>query len=117
MAEVLRRKLPGVALKTNAGEVEFYNGRIIYASERVQWVQMKHPLHKLVYLMGETFLYWCERCKCDVWEQEFIINHFRGCPFCRGPVKIMGEGEKVRLHFRFAPDTSWSQWWAQRYEW
>ncbi|MBF6570512.1 MAG: hypothetical protein IVW54_16720 [Candidatus Binataceae bacterium] len=111
----IKRALPGLALRDNKDNIPFYRGRIIYASERIQWVEMEHAEHKLVFLVGETYLYWCPRCNCNVWEQEVTMRGRRTCPFCEGRILALSPGDTVRLHYRYMPDGKWATWWAERW--
>jgi hypothetical protein len=110
------RTLPGVAQRNSLGKIEFRKGTVIYASPRIQHVEMDDKRWPLVQLIGETFIYWCFRCATTVWEKEAMaLNGF--CPFCGGSLYIVGPDDKVRLHYRHAEDASWASWWAEKYDW
>jgi hypothetical protein len=111
-----KRSLPGVAQRNWLGKVEFRKGVVIYASPRIQYVEADDRRNKLIYLVGETFIYWCFRCEVTVWEKEAMASAGY-CPFCKSNLYIVSEGEKVRLHYRHAADASWSSWWAEKYDW
>lgn len=123
----IKRILPGRAMRDNNDKIPFYKGRVIYASERIQWIQTNHPEHKLVYLIADTYLYWCDRCKISVWEQEVMTHGVRRCPFCLGRILALSPGDTVRLHYRYnakpkneaglTPADVWGAWWAERWEW
>lgn len=117
MADVgpITRKLPGLAMKDNAGNIPFYRGQLVYASERIQWVRTNHPEHKLVFLIADTYTYWCEACRITIWEQEIMARGVRRCPFCLGRILALSPGDWVRLHYRYAPDGRWASWWAERW--
>jgi DNA-directed RNA polymerase subunit RPC12/RpoP len=110
----IRRKLPGVALRDSKENIPFYRGQVCYASERIQWVMTNHPEHKLVFLVGRTYLYWCPRCRTDVWQEEVTMRGVRNCPFCQGHILALSPGDLVRVHYRYSPDAAWAEWWAQR---
>jgi DNA-directed RNA polymerase subunit RPC12/RpoP len=111
-----KRTLPGEAQRNSFGKIEFRKGIIIHASPRMQYVEMDDVRWPLVYLVGETFIYWCIRCEITVWETEATAN--RGyCPHCQAGLFIVGVGERVRLHYRYAPDKSWASWFAEKYDW
>lgn len=110
----VQRSLPGLALRDSKQNIPFYRGRIVYASERIQWVTMEHPEHKLIFLVGDTYLYWCPRCRTDVWEQEVTRRGRRTCPFCETRVLALSPGDWVRCHYRYHPLAKDGNWWAQR---
>lgn len=109
----IERKLPGLPMLDNQGKVPFYFGRITSASERVQWVRSTHPEHKLIFLIGDTYCYWCPVCRHTVWQAEATIRGRMTCPACEGRILALSEGDQVRLHFRYAPNAAWSAWWAE----
>lgn len=111
------RRLPGRAQRNRLDQIEFRKGYVIFASPRVQYVETDAKAHRLVYLIGDTFIYWCFKCQCTVWEKEVTQQGGRHCPFCRGPIFIISEGEKVRLHYRYAHDSTWASWWAEKWDW
>lgn len=120
----LRRHLPGTAGRNGKNEIIFLKGYVIYASSRVQWVETESKIHRIVSLIGETFLYVCDRCVCSVLQCELIPpeNPFEqpGCPFCQSKVPVLHQvrvGDKVRVHFRYAKDHSSAAWWGERWEW
>ena len=115
----LRRRLPGIATRKPDGSVMFLAGRIIYASERVQWVQTESRLDnaRLVFLIGDSYLYFCERCRCSVYQPEIKYLTARPCcPFCLNVVQFCKAGTRVRVHFRSATDRSWANWWGEVWE-
>ena len=111
-----KRTLPGVAQRNSLEKIEFRAGTILHASPRMQYVESKDKRWPLVYLIGETFIYWCFKCSATIWEKE-AQEHRGFCPFCASNLFIVGVGEKVRLHFRHAPDKSWASWYAEKYDW
>jgi DNA-directed RNA polymerase subunit RPC12/RpoP len=117
MAEVgpITRKLPGVAMIDNAGNIPFYRGQVIYASERIQWIETNIPdeRNKLVFMVGDTYLYWCVACEITVWQQEINAHFVRRCPFCLGRILALSPGDWVRLHYRYMPDGRWANWWGE----
>lgn len=125
IASQIRRRLPGKAVLDSKGNVDFRRGRIIYSSPRIQYVEADHPIHKLVFLVGSTYMYWCPACTCTVWEQELHIFRDAGgvlppghCPFCCGPLRRVQPGDKVRLHYRYDHRAlSHGDWWAERWNW
>jgi hypothetical protein len=117
-AQQIRRRLPGIAGKyAYKDEIIFLKGVIIYASERVQAVETDSKIYRLQHLLGSTYLYWCAACPCTVYEEEVTRQGKRACPFCGGPIEPLKVGDKVRLHYRFAKDGNWAQWWGERWEW
>lgn len=113
----ITRKLPGIAQRNEMGEIRFIRGVIIYASVRVQWVETDSKMIGNAHLIGSNFLYWCDACHCSVYEEEILRIGRHACPFCDRPVAPCPVGTKVRLHFRFAQDASWAEWWAEVWEW
>jgi hypothetical protein len=113
-----RRKLPGLALRDGKGNIPFENGRVIYSSERIQYVEVPHKEFP-VFLVADTYLYWCPKFQVPIYGQELMKPGFgmlsRGtrCPFCKEELKPAKVGDKVRIHFRHAKDASWAQWWAE----
>lgn len=116
----IKRILPGVALRVErTGEIPFYKGVLTYASERIQYVVLEHPEHKLVFLIGETYAFYCEPCKKTLWQQELQAHMRQGwyhCPFCQQRVRALKPGEKVRVHYRYSKDGSSGMWWAELWE-
>jgi hypothetical protein len=110
----ITRKLPGESQRDNQGKIPFYKARVIYSSERVQWLETNHPEHKLVFLIGRTYLYWCPNCQTDVWQEEVNNRGVRNCPFCLGRILALSPGDRVRIHYRFGRDLAWAEWWGQR---
>jgi hypothetical protein len=118
IAPQIRRKLPGKATLNPRGEITFMRGYVTYASPRVQWVETDSKEYRLVALIGETYIYWCPRCSCTVWEQELMMLGARTCPFCAGTLQNVLRGDKIRLHYRYDPKAlSWGNWWGERWEW
>jgi hypothetical protein len=135
-----RRRLPGMASRTAAGEVDFRKGTVTYASERIIYIEQDHPEHKLVFACGQNYFYWCPMCGSTVYEEElhkfnsFVladIGLVKCCPHCAGwgpdakivsgteltPIKI---GDKVRTHYRYMVDAhgipTSGNWWAERWD-
>lgn len=109
----ITRHLPGLALRDQKGNVPFYRGQVTYASERIQWVTTNHPEHKLVYLIGETYLYLCPKCRISVWEAEVTMRGRRTCAFCETRVLAASPGDWLKLHYRYHPQAEYGQWWAE----
>lgn len=124
MSTTEKRKLPGIAQRNSLGRIEFRRGNVIRANEYIQHVEMVDERNKLIVLIGETFLYWCAKCKISIWQFELDEQARKdepaGCPFCHSGVFIVSEGDMVRLHYRM-PDHldhgSSAAWWAERYDW
>jgi len=119
----IERHLPGAPSCSSDGKVDYRPGTVGSATERMQFIDMKHPEHKRVILLGSTYVYWCSSCQRTVYEHDVtafgsvVQGGFRGttnirvCPFCAtwGPtghpidgtqlswVKV---GTKLRLHYR-----------------
>jgi len=110
----VKRVLPGLAVKDRAGNIPYYRARIINQSDRIQWAQTNHPEHKLVYFAGDTFMWWCPRCRHTVWEQECQMRFIRNCPMCQGKVLALSPGDWLQIHFRHAVNLSWANWWGWR---
>lgn len=115
----IKRTLPGHALRDGKKNIVYHRGHVIYSSVRVQYVETDSKPHPLVYLIGDTYAYYCKNPSCGamVYEQEVMKMGARKCPFCSAPIEQLQRGQKVRLHFRFASDGSWANWWAERWDW
>ena len=121
------RILPGIVYEGGWGR--YIKGVVEYASSRVLFVVTDSKLVGNVNLIGETYIYCCERCRCTVYEQEvqamrqhdidsgMMIPRSRRCPFCNGPIERLARGAKLRLHYRFAANGSSGAWWGERWEW
>jgi hypothetical protein len=126
-----RRRLPGMASRNAAGEVDFRSGVVTYASERIIYIEQKHPEHKLVFACGQNYFYWCNSCECTVYEEELLkfdsfalteLGILKCCPHPgteRRPCAVWGPdgklvsgteltpikvGDKVRTHYRYMVD-------------
>lgn len=111
------RKLPGIAQRDHAGEIRFIRGRIMRASLSKQVVETDSKQYPILQLLGSSYMYWCEHCHCTVYEEEVLRIGRHACPFCARPVYPCPSGTQVRLHFRFAQDAAWAEWWGERWEW
>jgi hypothetical protein len=112
------RKLPGIAGRSPVtGEIHFIRGVICYASPRVQAVETDSKIYRLIHLLGSTYLFWCDACHATVYNEEVMREGSQICPFCRGVVLPLDKGTKVRLHYRFAPNAEWADWWAEKWDW
>lgn len=110
----MRVVLPGLPIKDSKGNIAYYRGRIIFASERIQWVKSDHPEHKLVFLIGRTYTYWCPKCPRTVWQEQVTQRGRRTCPFCETKVLALSPGDWVRLHYRYHQFAESGDWWAAR---
>jgi hypothetical protein len=119
LISTVKRRLPGVAARNLTDEkILFLKGRIIYASHRIQWCETESKFHRLVALLGATFIYFCKNCQCTVFEQEVTLRGSRDCPFCGGPIDYCRPGDKVRLHYRYDPKAlTEGNWWGERWDW
>lgn len=111
------RKLPGVALRDGKGNIDFKTGVVIKADERFQWIEVPHREFP-VFLVADTYLYKCLKCNVPVYGQELMKSggmfaKFSLCPFCKAELIPARRGDKVKIHFRHAQDSSWAQWWAE----
>jgi len=132
----LIRNLPGIPWKNGLDRITYLKGVIVYSSARVEYAETDSKIYRLVPLIGETFIYVCEKRSalhpaqgpCTVYEQEVeaMRQHEidagkmpgpRRCPFCSGPIHRVERGDKVRLHYRFAADGRSAAWWGERWEW
>lgn len=115
----LVRRLPGIAGRNRAGEIIFLRATVIYASSRIQWAETESKLEnaRLVFLVGATYMYCCAECRATVYEDETTRLGGPWCPFCRGHVQPIKRGQHLRVHFRFARDGSWAQWWGEVWDW
>ena len=116
-AHNIRRKLPGHAWRDTNDEVVFLKGVVNYSSSRVQWIETESKIHPLVYLIADSYAYYCEHCHSMMFEQEVMQMGVRICIFCRGSIRPLVRGEKVRVHYRFGRDGKWGGWWAEKWEW
>jgi hypothetical protein len=106
MPVALTRHLPGRAtMRDEFGNVKFIKGRVIFVSQNSIAIQTESRLigqasdYGVIRLIGETYIYWCPRCKTNVWESERIKS--RGaCPHCMQGLWALQEGDLVRLHYR-----------------
>lgn len=143
-----KRVLPGLAWRNSDSEVIFVNGWVHFMNWGLtgpisQTVETDSKIVPVIKLIDATFAYWCENCRCTVFEEEVQtlgrINaklaedegrvlpprSFQAagqvCPFCglRGPriFRPLAHGDRVRCHYRFAKDGKWGTWWAERYDW
>ncbi len=110
------RKLPGIAQRNAAGEITFIRGRIMRATLAKQVVETDSKIYPILQLLGSNYMYWCETCHCTVYEEEVLRIGRHACPFCDRPVFPMAAGIRVRLHFRFAQDAAWAEWWGERWD-
>jgi len=142
----LRRILPGFVWKNQFDRVVTAKGIIIAVSPTKEWVETDSKIignptggaYGKVCLLGDTYIYLCDRCPCTVYHQEIeamraadiaaieaLAPEERGlrvprpprCPFCSGPIRRPNVGDKVILHYRAATDGSWGAWWAERRDW
>lgn len=108
------RNLPGLPVKDSKGNVPFYSARIINQSDRIQWATTNHPEHKMIFFVGDTFMWWCPRCRTTIWEQECQMRFIRDCTFCHGRLLALSPGDWVRVHYRHHPEQGWAMWWGWR---
>jgi DNA-directed RNA polymerase subunit RPC12/RpoP len=122
-AQQIRRRLPGIAGRypvsssSNSGKIIFLKGVVISADRNYQVIQTDSKIYRLVRLLAATYLYTCDSCHSSVYEEEVTAQGKHACPFCAGPISPLTKGDKVRLHYRFAKDASWAEWWGERWEW
>ena len=133
----VRRKLPGIASRTVKDDaVDFRSGTVILAEDWRQYMEIEHPEHKHIWAIGDNYMYWCDVCKVTVWEQEIsklnpiVLGGPNGtsvikcCPFCATwgvdgritdgtELSAVRVGTKVRAHYRYMPDGSSGNWWAE----
>jgi hypothetical protein len=114
----VERRLPGLPVKDNKGNVPYYTATILNQSDRIQWGETNHPDpgNRLVFFAGDTFMWWCPRCRITVWEQECQMRFSKSCPFCRGHILALSPGDRVRIHYRYDPQGRWANWWGWRVE-
>lgn len=142
----LRRVLPGIAWKDQFDRLVTAKGIIISVSPTKVWVETDSKIignptggaKGKVCLLGDTYIYICDRCPSTVYHQEvegmrqaeidaieaLPVQERAGkqvrparCPFCSGPIRYSKEGERLILHYRFASDGSSGTWWAERKDW
>lgn len=105
-------------MRDGKGNIPFENGTVIKADERFQWIEVPHREFP-VFLVADTYLYWCKNCRVPVYGQELMKlgfgmrSHGTRCPFCKEELIPAKRGDKVKIHFRHAQDASWAQWWAE----
>lgn len=110
----ITRHLPGLAQRDKNGKIPFYRARIINQSPRVQWAETNHPEHKLVFFIGETYMYWCPKCQDTIYQEEVSRRGRFTCPLCEVRVLALSPGDWVRMHYRFHPTNEWGRWYGQR---
>ena len=123
---------PGAATRistgTRAGEIDFRKGVVIHVSDLSISVEMDHPLHRFVKLMGDAYLHYCRNCKTTIpgnvtyrrsadaimhKGQEIPIRFF--CPYC-GPdhmLRMLIPGDRLKLHHRFDLAGDWANWYGE----
>lgn len=113
----ITRHLPGLPVRDNKNNIPYYRARIINQSDRIQWAETNHPEHKLVFFLGDTFMYWCPKCRHTVYQQEISRRGQFTCPLCLTRVLALSPGDWVKIHFRFHPTEQWAAcWWGERIE-
>src|SRR5579871_6976735 len=147
----LRRVLPGFAWKDQFDRIVTARGTVIQVSTSKVWIETDSKIignptggaYGKVCLLGDTYIYICERCPATVYHAEieamrtadieriesmpaedrrrWEIEHRTvmrprppRCPFCSGQIRFIRTGETVELHYRFATDGSSGAWWATR---
>ena len=105
MGVALTRHLPGKATQRDTmGRVRFIKGVVDAVSRNtIRVLTDAKQLGQLgvVILIGETYVYWCSKCRTNVWEMEKTRE--RGaCPFCKGveTLEFLKPGDRMKLHFR-----------------
>jgi hypothetical protein len=124
----LTRHLPGKATQLDPwGKPIFVFGRVEQVSRN--WIQIKTNSKEIgqaadyghVLLIGETYIYWCPRCKTSVWEME--RQKSRGaCPHCMQGLWALQLGDRVRLHYRVGVErgtggmivSGGGAWWGEK---
>ncbi len=123
---MISRQLPGIPLKDSQGKIDYRRGIVAQASERMVFVDLEHPdpANKRVFLMGESYIYWCPRCDRTVYEHDVTAfgsvvqggprgtTNIRICPFCAKwgpdgrptggtPLSFVKVGQRLKMHYRF----------------
>lgn len=131
---IAQRKWNGDLVKVKAEIVAvFESGRIVHAKPKPKFFGF-FDSKTLVPLIGDSYPYVCEGCglsPCGFTVQKYCsIEQLRKrgltfeqatggprCPRCFSPLAPMKPGDKVLLHYRYAPDKSWAHWFAERWDW
>lgn len=116
----LPSRWPGITVRKRSGEPDFIRGVVHTINRNGVWIETER--HTIEPLMGASFPLYCGHCSKTIpgsvtYKRPPEERHF--CPYC-GPEFVLRElvkGEKVRLHYRFAPDGSSAQWFGEKWDW
>lgn len=130
---------PGAATRIPSGlrknEIDFRRGDVIHVTDLSISVEMDHPVHRLVKLMGDSYAHYCRNCQKTIpgnvsyrrsadavlHDGQYVPIRFF-CPYC-GPgnmLRMLVKGDKLRLHHRFDHEHTppqWAGWYAEVWRW